>query len=1216
LNTEDTFDGIRNGILQEGEDVGLDGVIGKDPADYWDVNRNGRRDWGEPASYDDWFYPSGSDQYDTPGGGTINGTETSKNDANEGGGSIRPDTEDINGNGNVDFTNNYFSYSFPLAPDSAVAQRYFQGGNIQGWKLYRIPLTEVKTIVGTPSLSRIEYVRIWLDGFTNAAKPDTISIADISLAGNEWKEIGLGKYEGTVAKYKQDERLEVTVVNTDENQSYRPPDGVEGEFDQIRRLQTKEQSQVLRVKGKGLGKDSIAVAQKTFFQPLNLINYNRVKMFVNGNNLMMGDSVEFFIRFGADTSNFYEFREQVFPGWHAKNVMNLNLLALATLRLDITDTTRYDTTKFRRILSGPIRDYFGLRRDASAALRYDLGIDSTRQSTQEVRIRGNPSLTNIRILMAGIKNVAKSGAYFTGEIWMDELRVTEVKRDQGIAMRARFDLKLADFITLGGEINQRDADFHNVAERFGGGSNQQSYTLGGNVTLDKILPQSLGLSVPVSVNYSSSTATPKYVPGTDIQAINNPRIESIEVDTDGDGKIDQNFSNVIRSTTKQSSVNFSIKRRSQSQNFFIKNTIDNLAASLNFTSSDAKNSQTALARRTAWSGDASYNLTFGSKNFIQPFKWIGKAPLLGKLTGTKLYYTPQNFGAQLQATTSVDKTRTRVLNPQTYRITPGDTTDVSSYTATYNYRTSMKLFENLTGDFSRAFNNDLRAAVKTQRHFLFGLLTDDNELLNMTQSFGLRYTPNLFNWFNPNFSYTSNYRYTNNIQQRSIGRSAGTSTNFTANGTWRFAEMFQFLKRKDPPSGRETPGRTRQAPRTRPEEQQPPNEEGDEVERPGEAQPEQRPERQPPGQPQEKKDKKENQEKEDKQGGGISPLVLLRFFTKFKDVGVNFTRTESFSHIALDSTDTPRFSYMLGFVPRPGVDTVGGFITTPRQYQRGINYSLSSGLDISRAFSLTLRFEHDQRRNEGTSTTGSVSDTWLRTKDLGLSFLPGVEIPFPEWTLTVSGLERINVFGKFASSLSISHGVGGKLTKTWSGNSNNVTNEDFSLNFRPLLKINLSWKNGMVSSFQYNKTTGDRPTYALPDPNNPLQRGQDYHEREQGAQITRNTDISLTTTYSKQSGFRVPLPFLKNKELRNSVDLSLNFLYNVNETAQRSGGNDKEFGGEKTTRWSLSPRMTYSFSNRVRGGAHFEIGQTKSLRSGETKIFELGIDVNISIRGE
>jgi cell surface protein SprA len=1206
LNTEDTNGGVRNGVLDnDAEDIGLDGLPGKDPADFWDLNGDGQRNWGEPVSNDDWFYrfENERDRY-TAAEGTVNGTEKSKNDGNESGGAIRPDTEDINGNGDVDLDNAYFSYSFDLdlaSPDTV----YFEGGTRNGWKLYRIPLARADT-VGNPTLSRLEFVRLWMDGFTSR---DSIMIADVSLAGNEWKEVGIGAVDGTVSNYnKQDKRLEVTVINTDENPEYTAPDGVAGEIDPIRRIQVKEQSQVVRVTD--LRQNEIAVAQKTFFQPLNLLSYNRIKMLVYGNGAnnnaanFPDGKIEFFIRFGADTSNYYEFREQVFQRWDKKNVMDLNLIALASLKLNPANLDSVPGTT--------VRDYNQLDPKVASAVREALGL----QATQSVRVRGNPSLTNIRTLIVGVKNLA--GQAFQGEIWMDELRVTEVKKDKGIAMRARFDLKLADFINLGGEINQRDADFHNVSDRFGRGNNERSYSLNGNLALDKILPQSLGLTIPVSMTYSYSEATPKYVPGTDIQAINNNRIrQSFIADT-------------IRAVTRQSSVNLSVRRRSRSQNFFIKNTLDNLSGSLSYTSSTAVSSQIALSKRIGWSGDASYNLTFGSQNFIQPFKWIGKAPLLSKLTNTKLYYTPQSFSAQLQASNTKDSSQTQILDPLTYKISKGVLSSVSTYTSTHSYRTAMKLVENLNLDFSRSFTSDLlnRLRVYNQRRNrgnsnaaaalarpqagLMSLLTGDNEVVNMSQAFGARYTPNLFNWFNPNLSYSANYRYSNNIQQGSIGRSAGTNTSFTANGSLRFSELFKIFKRKDSPPSRETPGRTRQAPRLPPGERQKPEPQRNEGEERGDEEPapapsEQRPERQPPGQPQDKNGKPEKQEKEDKPGRGISPVEILRFFGKFKDVSLQYTRSDNFSHAALDSIKTPNWKYQLGFVPRPGIGTVRGITTTPRIYQRGDNYSLGSGLELGRNFNITLRFEHDQRRNEGTTTTGSVSDSWMRFgKARGQADQGG--LPFPEWTVTVSGLERLNPFKRFATSMSLSHGFGGKRTQTWRDNPGNITDEDFSLNFRPLIKINLSWKNGMVSSLQYNKTSGDRPTYIFSSEQNAL--------IEQGAQITRNTDISFTTTYSKQSGFRLPLPFLKNKELRNSVDLSITFLRNVSETAQRRGGNSQELGGQKTTRWSFNPRMTYSFSNRVRGGAHFEVGQTKSLLSGTTNIKELGIDVNISIRGE
>jgi hypothetical protein len=1206
LNTEDTKGGVRNGVLDDGEDVGLDGVAGKDPADFWDLVNLGTRDWGEPLSNDDWFYrfENEQDKYATANG-TVNGTENSKNDGNESGGSIRPDSEDINANGDVDRDNDYFSYVIdlnPAGPDTA----FLEGGALNDWKLYRIPLAQGDS-TGNPTLSRIEYVRLWVDGFT---RRDSIMIAEINLAGNEWKEVGIGKVDGTVFNYdKQDKRLEVTVINTDENTEYRNSldqlPGVAGELDPVRRIRVKEQSQVVRVTN--LGGGEIAAAQKTFYQPLNLLNYNSVKMFVYGKDVKPNDNIEFFIRFGADTSNYYEFRERVALGWSQQNTMNLDLVALASTKLALYITTVLDTSKFESVNS--FKDYFRVK---DAKLLQNLGLNA---ATQEVRVRGNPALTNVRTLIVGIKNAGT--ASFTGEIWMNELRVTNVKKDKGIAMRARIDLKLADFINFGGEINQRDADFHNVADRFGSGNSEQSYSLNGSMTLDKILPQGLGLSVPVNMTYSYRQATPKYVPGTDIQAINNDRIRKSFVN------------DTIRAVTKQSSVNFSIRRRSRSQNFFIKNTIDNLAGSLSYTQSSATSSQIALSKRVGWSGDASYNLTFGSKNFIQPFKWIGKAPLLGKLTNTKLYYIPfQSFSAQLQASNTKDSSQTQILDPRTYKISKGLLSSVSTYTATHSYRTSIKLVENMSIDFSRTFTSDLlnRLRVFNQRRNrdtlsafsnlappkagLMSLLTGDNEVVSMTQAFGARYTPNLFNWFNPNFSYSANYNYTNSIQQGSIGRRAGTNTSLTANGSLRFAELFSIFKRKQSTPSRETPGRPRQEPRIPPGGQQKPErprEEGEEEREPEQAPPEQEPKRQP----QEKQDKQEQPEKkakEDKPGRSISPMAILRFFGKFKDVSMNYSRTESFAHSALDSSKTPKLAYQLGFLPRPGVATVRGITTTPRIYQRGDNYSFSSGLDLGRNFNMTLRFEHDQRKNESTTKTGSSLNSWMLFGKPSSYADQKSGLPFPEWTVTVSGLERLNPFNKFASSLSLSHGFGGKLTQTWRDNPNNITDRDFSLNFRPLIKVNLSWKNGMVSTLQYNKTSGDRPTYIF--------SSEERAQIEQGAQITRNTDISFTTTYSKQSGFRLPLPFLKNKELRNSVDLSITFLRNISETAQRRSGIAGEVGGQKTTRWSFSPRMTYSFSNRVRGGANFEIGQTKSLLSGTTNIKELGIDINISIRGE
>lgn len=212
LDTEDRrVNGFRNGILDEGEDTGLDGVSRLDPPevnyprtnhlggtidqvpfDFWDVNNNGIKDEDEPWSYDDWYYPELSSQYITPGTGSIDGGESNMKDES----GNRPDTEDLNLNGRLDIMDQYLSFSFSLHNDSPDTS-LIVGGNpdpaMPGgpWKLYRIPfdLEHTDLILGDPQFEFMEYVRIWVDSldynlrFNNTALPNfaRVSIAELTF---------------------------------------------------------------------------------------------------------------------------------------------------------------------------------------------------------------------------------------------------------------------------------------------------------------------------------------------------------------------------------------------------------------------------------------------------------------------------------------------------------------------------------------------------------------------------------------------------------------------------------------------------------------------------------------------------------------------------------------------------------------------------------------------------------------------------------------------------------------------------------------------------------------------------------------------------------------------------------------------------------------------------------------------------------------------------
>ena len=68
------------------------------------------------------------------------------------------------------------------------------------------------------------------------------------------------------------------------------------------------------------------------------------------------------------------------------------------------------------------------------------------QKKYKFAIRGNPSLGNIKTLMIGVKNPSsKLGVVLCGEVWFNELRLSDIKVDGGWAAIGNIDANLADF---------------------------------------------------------------------------------------------------------------------------------------------------------------------------------------------------------------------------------------------------------------------------------------------------------------------------------------------------------------------------------------------------------------------------------------------------------------------------------------------------------------------------------------------------------------------------------------------------------------------------------------------------------------------------------------------------------------------------------------------------------------------------------------------------
>ncbi len=1183
LDTEDLREGVNPGnrLLDPGEDTGIDGVAKIDPPrlnfprrvsdpaglagtdssaaavpyDFWDINQNGFKNFDEPWSYDDWFYPELSRQYITPATGSIDGTENSQNDT----GGRLPDTEDINANGILDPINQYFSYSFSLRADHPDYNRFVVGGNPDPntpggpWKLYRIPFSveSADFVVGTPSTNLIQNVRIWVDELDyNLILPDLpkfsrISIAEINLVGSEWKELGLTRNEfdlstGIEPPDETRDIFAVTQINNHEDEFYDDEldrIGVAGEVDKITKIEAREQSLVLKAINLPAGKAGLA--QKSLFQGESYIHYDRIKMFVYGIDergthfSAAGDTsyLEYFVRFGANKDNYYEYRASIFPGWdedQKRNEMDIPLLEFTAIDRALADTVKADSS-----IGGVYYD-----RDNDIFVRR-LG------GATKVIVKGSPSLTNVRILTLGLRNNHPQSQPFTGEVWFNELRLSDIEQERGMAMRARANMRIGTFGTVNAEVEKKDADFHNVAQRFGSGNNSISRSLNTSINAEQVLPQFLGISMPVSFNLRSGSSHPKYFPGLDRRV------------TNADLKSDSLLTR-IESVTEQTGFNVSLRRRVKSKNFFVKNTFDNMSFSLGRSKNSQRSPTIAKSENVNWTGNFDYRLDFGKNNYFKLLSWLPGLPLIDKLKETKFYYTPQNISMKLSGNKTHSEKTNRIQNTNAL----ADTNITKSFIFDRSLRTSMKVFESLSLDISRAYKSQMR-----DRDKLSDFLAFDFNDISQSQSFSARYSPNIVSWLNNNVSYSSNYRFNNNLQNRETGRSASVNVTRSADFTFKWKTLVNsFL------------GKGKKGSRSRGRSTPPDRNRGDTGRR------------EDPGG--EEKRFSIFQQKTAK-GKGFNPLKMVgSFFSSFKDIQFNISQNKDNRQAGLDSLGMPSLGFQFGLKDSTGVNSVESLSGIPFSSSDRRNFSASTGLAVGRAVDIQLRFQHNEQSSFSSTRTGSESNSHLSEF--------GFDIPFPDWTVRVTGLNKLPLLNKAFKTVTFSHSFAGSKDISWNGDSGNPISENTTSTFRPFMKLDLGFKNGFTGNIQYNKSTA-------------ISRNVSFAS---GAKRTRNSDIAVTANYSKRSGFSLPIwPFNKSK-LKNSIDFSFSFTASEVIIENAQGIETIEFvEADKTTRWSFLPKLTYSFSTTVRGGAFIEVGQTESKRVGKTKIQEFGIDVNIAIRG-
>ena len=706
LDTEDSLRGAgRNQILDEGEDVGLDGVP--------DALEPGSDTLNDPNG-DNWDYSSNNPNEVSK----INGTENNGNDPDRG---KIPDTEDLDLSYSLDTYNAYFSFAIDLDDTT-----YYVSGTESnyGWRLYRIPVrdTSAYTAVNNPDWTHIEYARLRIDGVFDTT---IISIAEIRLVSNRWETLPADSiYTG--------EFFDVTTKSTYDNPDYVPPPGIAGKYDPDQNIRETEQS--LALVYEDIQPLRAHYAYRTFYRAEDYTFYGKIKMFVHGPD--NPGKVRFFYRVGTDSSSFYEYHTEIYPDWDERNWVDLDFEKATALKIAFEDSILKDTS-LKELVQGNylVKGKRGLL----------------------------PSFHQVRWLAVGIENL-DSLQIVSGEIWVDEMTSTDVRKKPGLAWDGSMGLVLADVLRVNANYSYQDTEFHNLQSNKGSGTTTNFYQINGALQAHKFLPSGWEINLPINFNYSHRLNIPRLRSGSDVILPSDLRNEQRSEETRKGYSIAPRFAK----NTKNKLYNLTLKR---------------VSFSYTRTMLDSYRINQPVNKQSGYTTAFGYNASPGKQWTIPFLKWADGLGLPKGIAGTQFGFFPRtlNFGGSIAGSKSHSVTNTGV---ETNTFTRGFQGGVDA---------QLDLIKGLPLSYRLSSTRDLRDKGTiifslNPKKAKFGIET------NMSEDFRANYSPNWFKFMTQSFNYSAGYRENADPKQNIGGyRTVSNSSNIGISGSFNLAYFYNKL---------------------------------------------------------------------------------------------------------------------------------------------------------------------------------------------------------------------------------------------------------------------------------------------------------------------------------------------------------------------------------------------------------------------------------------
>lgn len=732
-------------------------------------------------------------------------------------GTALPESEDLNRDNSLNEAESYFQYRIDFSPNMRAGTNNIlsvQETEVklpngkrekETWYQFKIPVDNYTSKVGgIADFRSIRFMRMFMSGWKDSA---VLRFAELELGRNQWRTFKYSLNTPGENQPQQNQGLTdftVTSVSLEQNGLREPvhymlPPGVN------RQLTTTTANQTIQMNEQSLSLRTCALqdgdARAVFKEVnVNMRQYTYLRMFIHAES-MVGQSpvnnadVNAFLRIGSDfTNNYYEYRMPLAitrPGaslqtevWPEANEMSIVLQDLVNAK------------KERDAKGVPIYQPYTTK-------------DSKGNS---IIVLGNPNIAGAKNLMLGVVNPKKTnqtpgddGLPKCSEVWFDELRMAGINDQAGYAAAGKVSVQLADLGNVNVSGSMHTPGYGNIDQKIEQRlqDNYNQYNTSTNLSLGKLLPRSLGITLPLYVGYTQNVSNPKYDPNNaDVLVSDELAMAKSSYARDSIRNVTQDFTSItsINLTNVRIQGNPSAPAKTVRMPWSIKNFDFSYSYNNQYKHNPTIESDKLITQRYGMG----YTYSLKAKS-IEPFKRAIKSKSKWFALAKDINVTPlpSSFTLRNDLNNVYEETQVRNIDDGSrYRIPP---LYYKLFTWTRLYTVRWELMRSLSLDYtatniSRIDQPYGKLDTRAKKDSVYDALSRFGRNTSYSQSFNSTYTVPLTklpitDWLGLRLGYSATYSWTTAPPiAYQLGNTLGNTQTKTASGEMNFKQLYNKSK--------------------------------------------------------------------------------------------------------------------------------------------------------------------------------------------------------------------------------------------------------------------------------------------------------------------------------------------------------------------------------------------------------------------------------------